>query len=427
MIKNRLQAFSGKRVLLLQGPVGPFFTRLAEDLRAIGAQVFKVNFNAGDWFFYRKDAVNYRGTMEDWSAWFEAQLRRLRIDAVLLFGDCRPIHRAAHNVASALGLDIGVFEEGYVRPDYITFERFGVNGFSRLPRTPEAYDEGPKSEPARHPVGSTYWTMVWYGFLYFLVGWLGRGFFPNYVHHRPFTILEGLPWIRSAWRKYWYRWKERGMEQALTGRWSGRYFLVPLQVFNDAQVTIHASIGSIEHFIERVLRSFAAHAPGDTMLVFKHHPMDRGYRDYAPLIRKVALEINADRRVLYVHDQHLPHLLDHARGVVVVNSTVGLSALHHGAPTMVCGTALYHMPGLTYQGDFDKFWNSAPQHTPDRGLYQRFRNRLIAETQINGSLYRRVTEPCGTVGGRHDLQSQIPVQERSLPVGEEHTVSSRAH
>ena len=33
MVNRDLQAFSGKRVLLLQGPVGPFFARLAQDLR----------------------------------------------------------------------------------------------------------------------------------------------------------------------------------------------------------------------------------------------------------------------------------------------------------------------------------------------------------------------------------------------------------
>ena len=52
MLDRGLDQFKGKRVLLLQGPVGPFFTRWAEDLRQAGAQVFKVNFNAGDWFYY---------------------------------------------------------------------------------------------------------------------------------------------------------------------------------------------------------------------------------------------------------------------------------------------------------------------------------------------------------------------------------------
>lgn len=390
MIDQGLQTFSGKRVLLLQGPVGPFFARLAKDLRAAGADVFKVNFNAGDWFFFPRGAINYRGTMEAWPQWFEAQLRRLDIDVVFLFGDCRPIHQAAHSVATALGVEVGVFEEGYIRPDYITLERSGVNGFSRLPRVAQAYSRQVARPQPAVPVGNAYWSMVHCGFWYFTVGWLGRPLFPHYVHHRPLTILEALPWLRSVWRKQLYRLKERGLQQALTGEHGRRFFLAPLQVFNDAQMRVHAQFDDVEDFITSTVHSFAQHAPADTLLVFKHHPMDRGYRDYARTIHALARELQVSERVLYIHDQHLPTLLDHALGVVVVNSTVGLSALFHGAPTKVCGRALYDMPGLTYQGPLDTFWTEAAAHKPDPALYSRFRSHLIAATQLNGSFYKRI-------------------------------------
>jgi capsular polysaccharide export protein len=390
MIDKRLEALSGKRVLLLQGPVGPFFARFAADLRAADAEVFKVNFNLGDWFFYRRGAFNYRGTMEDWPAWLEERLRSLRIDVVFMFGDCRPVHQAAHAVVARLGLELGVFEEGYVRPDHVTLERAGVNGYSRMPRTPEAYRQGAPASREVLPVGNAYWHMVHWGFWYFTVGGLGKPFFPHYVHHRPLTIVEALPWIRSVWRKQWYRWKESSRQDQLTSELSRRYFLAPLQVFNDAQVTVHAGLAGVEEFIEITIASFARRAPADTMLVFKHHPMDRGYRDYARRIRQLARERNIEARVLYIHDQHLPTLLDHARGVVLVNSTVGMSALHHGAPTIVLGRAIYDMPGLTYRGSLDDFWAAAPECKPDRALFERFRSRLIAETQINGSFYKPV-------------------------------------
>lgn len=388
MIDAGLQAFAGKRVLLLQGPVGPFFSRFARDLRGAGAEVHKVNFNAADWFFFRDADMNYRGTLEEWPQWLEARLRSLRIDVVFLFGDCRPVHRAAHAVAVKRDLEIGVFEEGYVRPDYVTLERFGVNGYSRMPRTPEAYQEELPTVAAQHAVGNAYWHMIWWGFLYFTIGALGTPFFPAYVHHRPLTIIEAGFWIRSAWRKHWYRWKERGAQDRLTGPWSKRFFLVPLQVFNDAQLRVHATLDGVDEFIQSTLDSFVAHAPADTLLVFKHHPMDRGYKDYGAMISRAAAAAGAGARVLYVHDQHLPSLLDHARGVVVVNSTVGLSALHHGAPTKVCGRALYDMQGLTYQGTLDTFWQNAPAHPPDPALYRRFRNHLISRTQVNGSFYK---------------------------------------
>lgn len=414
MIEHGLQTFSGKRVLLLQGPVGPFFARLAKDLRGVGAEVFKVNFNAGDWFFYPRGALNYRGSMDAWPAWLEAQLRRLDIDVVFLFGDCRPIHRAAHAVATSLGVEVGVFEEGYVRPDYITLERSGVNANSRLPRDPRAYEsQRPQDQPAQ-PVGNSYWSMVRCGFWYFTVGGLGKPFFPRYVHHRPLTIFEALPWIRSVWRKQLYRVRERGAQEMLTTEFKGRFFLAPLQVFNDAQMRVHATFEGVEHFIENTIRSFAQNAPDDTLLVFKHHPMDRGYRDYAHVIRTVADELQLGYRVQYIHDQHLPTLLEHARGVVVVNSTVGLSALFHAAPTKVCGKALYDMPGLTYQGPLDDFWREAPRHKPNASLYRRFRSHLIGATQLNGSFYKRLDNLDSAAGVVWSAQVPPVVQPRRV-------------
>ena len=69
MIERGIHAFRGKGVFLLQGPVGPFFSRLAHDLELAGARVSKVNFNAGDRLFYRRGAFSYRGAMADWPAW----------------------------------------------------------------------------------------------------------------------------------------------------------------------------------------------------------------------------------------------------------------------------------------------------------------------------------------------------------------------
>lgn len=397
MLSRGLDYFKGKRILLLQGPVGPFFARLAQDLRQAGAKVFKVNFNAGDWFYYPTGAINYRGTMDDFPNWFDDLIRQLDIDMVYLFGDCRPIHQAASFVASRYRIEIGVFEEGYVRPDYVTLERYGVNGYSRRSRDPDHYaDELPV--PKKLAVGNTYWFMVQYGFGYFLMGSLGRPWFMYYQHHRPLNMLEAFPWLRSIWRKHWYRWAESDMQEKLTTEWGGRFFLVPLQVFNDSQLTEHASFSGVEHFIEVTLRSFARHAPADTLLVFKHHPMDRGYRDYSVLIRQLAADAGVADRVHYIHDQHLPSLLDHVRGVVVVNSTVGLSALHHGAPTKVCGNALYDIPGLTFQGTLDQFWSAASDAKPDRQLYVRFRDHLISKTQINGSFYKPI-EQAGNCAG----------------------------
>ena len=398
MLKDGLTSLKGQHILLLQGPIGSFFWRFARDLEAVGAIVHKINFNAGDWLFYRKNAITYRDTMANWPLWFEHYLEQNHIDVMFLFGDCRPVHLMAHWIAAGRGVSVGVFEEGYVRPSYITLEYSGVNGYSLISRNPEHYPVIQEPLPEAHTVGSAFWNMVWYGFCYFGVGALGKPWFPHYVHHRPLTLREGVPWIRSAWRKWWYRWTERGMEERLAGPLDKRFFLVPLQVHNDSQIRVHAHWDSMEQFMEAMVDSFAREAPADTCLVFKHHPMDRGYRNFKHMLQKLAQDHGLGERIIYIHDQHLPTLLKHARGVVVVNSTVGLSALWHKAPTKVCGSAVYDIPGLTWQGPLDDFWKAAPEHVHNRDVHDRFRDYLIRRTQVNGSFYKRIPSAGNATG-----------------------------
>lgn len=399
MIRGGLSAFKGKRILLLQGPVGPFFARLARDLRAAGAQVAKINFNGGDALFYPFGAVAYRGAMDDWPRWFAAYLDAHPADVVLLFGDCRPLHLQARVIAVERGIQVGVFEEGYVRPDFITLEQFGVNGYSRIPREPAFYQALPEPpELRRRQVGNTFWYCLLWAILYYMGAVALQSRFRLYRHHRPLLLREGWPLVISAARKWIYLWRERGIAGRLLGEWSGRYFLVPLQVHNDSQIHVHSEVGSVRRFIIEVMRSFALHAPDHTALVIKHHPLDRAYHDYTDLIRRVAERHGIAERVFYIHDQHLPSLLQQARGVIVVNSTVGFSALYHRRPLKACGKAIYDIPGLTWQGSLHEFWQGAAGFTMDMALFQRYRHYLIHSTQLNGSFFRRLPG-CGSGAG----------------------------
>lgn len=397
MIEGGIKAFAGRRVLLLQGPIGPFFLRFAKDLRAAGCEVHKINFNAGDWLFY-PGGTPYRGRMDDWPAWFEARLRDLQIDLVFLFGDCRPIHQSAHEVAGRLGIEVSVFEEGYLRPDFVTLERDGVNANSPLTRVPEDYLATPDRLITIRPMPSAFWTMVWWGFLYYLFGGLGRWRYPHYQHHRPLVLRECFPWLLSPLRKQWFKWRQRGMQGKLSGPWSKTFFFVPLQVHNDAQVHTHADVGGIEGFISATIASFARHAPADTRLVLKHHPMDRGYRNYTRLIRDLARQHDCANRVIYIHDQHTPTLIRNCRGVIVINSTVGLTAIGMKCPTKAVGEAVWDMPGLTYQGPLERFWTEADSAIPDRTLYLKFRDELITRTQVNGNFYKRLAPELSATG-----------------------------
>jgi len=83
---------------------------------------------------------------------------------------------------------------------------------------------------------------------------------------------------------------------------------------------------------------------------------------------------------------------------VVVNSTVGLSAIHHDKPVLACGNAIFDMEGLTWQGDMDNFWTSGSAWSPDSTLYRRFRDYVLYHTQLNGNFYKRLPIPGSSAG-----------------------------
>jgi capsular polysaccharide export protein len=384
--------FKGRRVLLLQGPVGPFFGRLSECLSAAGVrQIQKIDFNGGDWLFSPRGSTAYRGTMQDWPDALRSHVAEHGVDTILLYGDCREVHRAAHALGEQSGVEIWVFEEGYVRPNYITLERSGVNNRSTLSRDPAFYRALPDGEVEAlprelHVTHAFMFSAIW-AVLYYLAAAALRPWFPHYEHHRPLTLVESLPWFKSVIRKSIYRRRERALTQRLTADLSGRFFLLPLQVAADAQVVVHSNFKSITQCIDVVASSFAESTAHNDVLVIKHHPMDRGSRDYSGVIKDIAAQKGLQGRIFYVHDQHLPTLLDHAKGVVVINSTVGMQALDHGKPVIALGQALYDIPGLTFQGPLESFWTQATESPPVASLYRRFRSHMIRTTQLNGSVY----------------------------------------
>ncbi len=399
MIKGGLSSFNNKRVLLLQGPLGPFFKHFSIDLEAAGAQVYKVNFNGGDLLFYPRNAINYRGKMSDWPEFLEKVLLKYEIDLVLLFGDCRPVHKSARVMAKFHDIELGVFEEGYVRPDYITLERSGVNAHSELSKNPQFYQDLPPIDvPETLKTLPSLWHAVLWTVLYSWGCMFLLPFFILYKHHRSFFPWQGSYWIWSAFRKVRYSIKERHRQKELVEKYDKHFYLLPLQVHNDAQIHQHSDFPTVESFLRYVVASFKEHAPKDTILVIKHHPLDRGHRDYTRLINRLAKRFDIRQRLIYIHDQHLPTLLNHTKGVVVLNSTVGLSALHHNANVIACGNALYDMPGLTYQGKLDHFWNETVARPVDKDLLRQFTQYIIDKTQINGNFYRRLKLPESKAG-----------------------------
>lgn len=387
------ECWRGRRVLLLQGPVGPFFWQASRWLRAQGAHTQKINFNGGDVAFFPTGRL-YTRHLCKLEGFLQSLMKASKCTDIWLFGDCRAIHRVAIALAKKHGAKVWVFEEGYFRPSFITCEPGGVNGNSSLPTSSKAYETWPRweSEQSILPTGGgTFQVMALQACIYWFMSALLWPLTPFYRHHRSLNIAsESARWIRGYVRKIYFMARERGLQDLLTTQYSGKFVLVPLQVHNDAQVTQHSNFGDVRIFIAHTLRAFAEFAPTDHVLAFKHHPLDRPYREYGAWIREQAAHLGIEQRVHVLHDQHLPTLLQHAAGAVVINSTVGLAAIHQGVATHVMGKAFYGFEGLTHQGSLAAFLAAPATFRPNEDLYLRFRNAVISTTQINENFYKPI-------------------------------------
>ena len=385
---------TAQSVLLLQGPVGSFFDRLTTWLTQQGAQVKRVAFQGGDVYDSQVlKPIAFRSSLQDWPAFFKELLQDHQVDCVVLFGQSRLYHQAAIELCKSQGLPVVVLEEGYFRPGYITMELGGVNGFSE---TLFRYVWHP--EPDAAPIAPDitphhFQKMAWQASRHYQALWDARHEFSHYQHHRiSQPSYYARYWIRSWLRKLKHLRPSRHLQLQLFARKAQTpYFFVPLQHDGDAQILHHSDFADNAEFVLRVMRSFALHAPTNSLLVFKQHPQVRGGPGLGELIAGVALELGIGHRVHHMVEGDTPDLAQHAAGVVVINSTVGLQALERGAPLMVLGEALYKQPQLTFTGELDEFWQQARPACPAET--QRFLAQMKNLTQAPVSVYAMRNEP----------------------------------
>ncbi|MGU7771054.1 capsule biosynthesis protein [Burkholderia sp. MR1-5-21] len=377
--------------LVLQGTASLFFSRLCEALSGRGHAVCRVNFCGGDWLYGRGgDVIDFCGKSSDLPRWYADLVRQKGITDVLMFGDCREIHRHVHPISEQHGVRVHVFEEGYIRPHWITLERHGVNGRSLMPTNPadilQVHGRIPPAQPGV-ATGYNLFERVFHDVAYRIANALLAWRFPRYRSHRPRNGLfeyAGLA-VRALLQGRHHRQAEAVTRELLDR--GQPYYLFPLQLNSDAQIVVHSPFEGIRDAIDYVIRSFSRHAPQDATLLIKNHPLDTGMIEYRHFALSRAKEAGIGVRVRFIDSGHLPTLLEHACGVVVVNSTVGLSALHHERPLVALGTAIYNMPGLTWQGKLDDFWRNGKR--PDMHLYHAFLDYVMHHTQINGDFYTR--------------------------------------
>lgn len=381
--------FSSKNVLLLQGPVGDFFLQLQKYLVEKKKNVYKINLNAGDDYFFhdKKSTYSYRGTYLDFETYLANFVKSKGIDSIVVFGQSRLYHRIAKRISVRENINFWVFEEGYLRPNFVTFEKSGVNSSSLLPKNAQFYLQENYSESAcekPREVASGFFPRAWDASRYYLALNLRHKKYPYYRHHRSTNVWNYAgAWMLAGWRGLYYRFLDKKISQSIQQGDFPPFFIVPLQVYNDSQITDFGRSNHVPQFIRTVLSSFTKNAPPDTHIILKHHPMDRGFNNYQKLIEALAQKYDIVGRVHYVFMIPMPVFLRSAQGMVIVNSTSGLSALLHQIPVKVLGLSPYDFAGLTDQQHLDDFWQS-PQK-PDKTLADAYRGYLRQKTQLNAN------------------------------------------
>jgi len=374
---------------MLQGLMGPLFRKLGQGLIDAGHKVYKVNFNGGDRFFWRlPNGIDYRGSLDEWPQAFAGLIREHGITDVTLFGDCRDHHMPAIRVCRELGVPVHVFEEGYVRPDWVTLELGGVNGHSSLPRDPVWYRETAATMPEVPPhaqVPASFRRRAIEGLLYNAADVLTRWHYPHWNNHRPWhPVVEGVGWFRKLRRR-----KEREQFSAnLLARLEtsrAPYFLFPLQLDSDAQIRLHSPFAGILPALHLIIESFSRHAPSDMRLVVKEHPLDNGVRDWQQETADIAERFGVADRVDYLPWGDIVPVAKRARGMVTINSTSGTLGLAMGIPVVALGHAVYDIPDITYQGGLDAFWQDPL--IPDAETFAAFRRVLVERCLIPGGFF----------------------------------------
>lgn len=343
-----------KTVMLLQGPVGPFFSELHNTLAANGWSTRRVIFHPADAFLKNgKKCVRFTGDFEQWESWLRFEFSQKKPDCVILFGSSRPAHKIARRLADIFDIPVLSLEEGYLRAGYVTAEFGGNNQHSPLVKWKS--QDKTRLNPARDhiatPMRSSFLTMSFWGAAYYLTRDLLSSKNDEDLFHRS---REGV--LRLVW-SWCIHMLQRVLKRATEAPLQGKlfrnpgYIIVPLQVSSDSQIQKAARGWTTSKLIDACLTALHQNHSRQTV-VFKLHPLERSNRKITQLIHQRARDLGVDKeRVQVMHTGRIGNLTQRASGMVVINSTSGFSALHQGVPLLVLGEAVFRHDVLANTGD----------------------------------------------------------------------------
>lgn len=384
---------SQRRVLLLQGPVGPFMPALQSKLLEQGVDAWAITFNAADRLETdHSNRIDFYGGVEDWRSWFMEYIQGAKLDIIIMFGSERPAHKIARFIAHLNNVPVLSLEEGYIRPGFITAEWGGNNASSPfvgcLPDTD--WDMADEEHVSIQRDFKSFNRMGARAAYYYAVRTLFTHGASEELFHRHFDAAsEVFYWGRNLYRRIVGQGRNFSIIQRLLEHFDKSYYLIPLQVAADSNLAEAALGWNTNKLIAHSLRSFADSAPKGTRLVFKIHPLERGHSEHSKLIMSTADSLGIGDRVDVIESGSLGLLTRHAAGMITINSTSGLSAIYHGVPLMVVGKAVYSCPELATcaegDPDFAQFWTS--KHVASARLRRRYLNWLKSVALVPGDFY----------------------------------------
>lgn len=380
-----------RTVLFLQGPPSNFPRVVADELERLGHRTLRINLSLADWLLWPgRRATGYRGSLADWPRFLEAYLVDNGVTDIVFYQDRFPYHSAAVDLARKLGLRAIAYENGYLRPDWITAE---LDGMSARSLFPDDVDEIRKAAAELEPVDLAvryrhpFWLEASHEVVFHVVNALDLVFYPRFTQDKFYHPF--FEYLATASRLLFARRRDRLANTLIADLIESRcpYFVFPLQLQSDYQLRYNAQFAHLSEALDKVLASFSAHAHMAAHLVVKIHPMDQGIEPWRRIVRQLARKHRVKHRVHLVDGGHLVQLLEHASGALMVNSTTGLHAVRLGCPVKILGIAVYDMPGLTCQLPLDRFWRT-PQ-APDGRVYDAVQRLMGHTIQIQGNFYTR--------------------------------------
>ncbi|MGI3183773.1 nitrogen fixation protein FixF [Nioella aestuarii] len=165
------------------------------------------------------------------------------------------------------------------------------------------------------------------------------------------------------------------------------YVFVPFQVPSDMQVTVHSPwIRSMEQFLDAIIAAADKHS--DLRFVIKEHPS----------FKRSVIGQRADHpRVIFANGNVTSTLIQNARCVVTLNSTVGIEGLLAGKQVITLGDACYNIEGLVRHAPDAEALDAVLSDLdwqPDEPLRRAFLSYLWTDYLVHGT-YKELPDDLG--------------------------------